>query len=86
MSLVLRVPTSNRCIASHRGAGVYAYDRKGGMSWAAPFIAGVAALGYQLDPTLTPNAIRALLVKTATVTKAGPAINPRAFLARVRDR
>jgi subtilisin family serine protease len=37
------------------------YIRAGGTSMSAPMVAGAAAIGFQLDPTLTPNRIKALL-------------------------
>ena len=37
------------------------YIRAGGTSMAAPMVAGAAAIGFQLDPTMTPNRIKALL-------------------------
>ena len=41
------------------------YTRKTGTSMATPFVAGVAALMLQADPTLTPSRIKALLKGTA---------------------
>jgi serine protease AprX len=37
------------------------YIRAGGTSMSAPMVAGAAAIGFQLDPTLTPNRVKALL-------------------------
>src|SRR3954454_15259852 len=37
------------------------YIRAGGTSMAAPMVAGAAAIGFQLDPTMTPNRAKALL-------------------------
>ena len=37
------------------------YIRAGGTSMSAPMVAGAAAIGFQLDPTMTPNRVKALL-------------------------
>jgi len=81
---VLRIPTGNKTIASYRGIDVYTYDREGGRSWAAPYIAGLAALAFQVNPEITPAEIKALLIKTVTNTSAGPIINPTAFIETVK--
>ena len=81
---VLRVPVGNGTTASHRGINVYTYYRQGGMSWAAPYIAGLAALAFQVNPDLQPRTIIEQLVKTATHTKAGPVVNPVGFIEAVR--
>ncbi len=81
---LLRIPTGNKTIASHRGINVYTFDRQGGMSWAAPYLAGLAALAFQVNPGIKPAKIKELLVKTATKTKAGPIINPKAFIESVK--
>jgi hypothetical protein len=83
-SNVLRIPTGNKTIASHRGINVYTFERQGGRSWAAPYLAGLAALAFQVNPGIKPNKIKELLVKTATKTKAGPIINPKAFIKSVK--
>ena len=80
----LLVPTGNRTTASHHGPDVYTYWTTGGMSWAAPYLAGTAALAFQVKPDITPERIMTLLQQTATQTDAGRVINPVAFIEAVR--
>ena len=42
------------------------YSQSSGTSMAAPFVAGVAALMLDADPTLTPDEIKQILIDTAT--------------------
>ncbi len=82
---VLHIPAGNRTIASHHGPDVYTFDRTGGMSWAAPYLAGLAALAYQVKPQIDPKTIVDLWLKTATQSDAGPMIvNPVGFIEAVR--
>ncbi len=81
---VLLIPAGNKTIASHRGIEVYTYDREGGMSWGAPYIAGLAALAFQVDSHLPPESIVDHLVKTAAHTQAGPVVDPRGFIESIR--
>ena len=82
---VLHIPAGNRTIASHHGPEVYTYTRRGGMSWAAPYLAGLAALAYQVKPDIDPKTIVDLWLKTATQSDAGPMIvNPVGFIEAVR--
>lgn len=83
---VIAVPGANRAVASHRGTEVYTFDRMGGMSWGAPYIAGLAALAYQVDPKIPPGEIIPLLVETATQTESASIVNPRAFITRIRGK
>ncbi|UCC68361.1 MAG: S8/S53 family peptidase [Armatimonadota bacterium] len=80
----LYVPAANRTIAGREGPEAYTYDRIGGMSWAAPYLAGLAALAFQINPELDPALIVRLWQEGATKTDVGPVINPTAFLAAVR--
>lgn len=80
----LWVPGGNRTRASHKGDGVYAFDVDGGRSWSTPYLAGVAALGYQIDPTLSTAAVKELLIESATPNKNGPILNPRGFVEAVK--
>jgi len=80
---VLLVPGANRSLASHRGIDVYCFHPSGGMSWGAPYLAGLAALAYQVNPAITPMTIRSSLVETATKTEVGPIVNPEGFIDQV---
>jgi subtilisin family serine protease len=81
---IIRVPGSNKTMASHRGNDVYTFDRSGGMSWGAPYIAGLAALAFQVNPDLKPEEILKILLRTATPTQTIPIVNPRAFIEAAR--
>lgn len=80
----LWVPGGNRTRASYRSDDAYAFDVIGGRSWSAPYLAGVAALGYQIDPTLSAAKVKELLLKSATPSNAGPILNPRGFVESVK--
>ncbi len=67
-------------IASHTGSDVYTYWREAGMSWAAPYLAGLAVLAYQVEP----KTIVTLLQNTAVQTKVGAVIQPENFIQTVR--
>ncbi len=81
---VIRVPGANKTVASHRGNDVYTFDRTGGMSWGAPYIAGLAALAYQVDPDIQPKEIIQCLITTVVNTEAGPIVNPVDLIEKVR--
>jgi len=81
----LGVPVGNRTIASHEGTSTYTYDVEGGMSWAVPYLAGLAALAFQVDPNIPPARIVELWTATATKTGAGPVVNPPGFIEAVRS-
>jgi serine protease AprX len=84
MKNVLFIPAGNRTIASHLGPDVYRFNRTGGRSSAAPYLAGLAALAYQVKPDIEPKIIVDLWLKTATQTDVGPVVNPVDFIEAVR--
>lgn len=53
------------------------------MSWGAPYLAGLAALAYQVDPKIDPKTIVELWLRTAVNTDAGPVVNPQGFIKSV---
>lgn len=81
---LIRVPGGDKTIASHRGNNVYTYDRNGGMSWGTPYIAGLGALAYQVDPEIKPRNIIKYLIETVTNTQSGPVVNPIGFIEMVQ--
>ena len=83
---LIRIPGGNKTLASHRGNCVYMYYRRGGMSWGAPYIAGLAALAYQVDLEINPKNIIEYLIQTATKTESGPVVNPKEFIKIVKNK
>jgi hypothetical protein len=76
----LLVPGDGRAYAGRLGRDAYVYGPVGGMSWAAPWIAGLAALGFQANPGLSPAEIRKYLIESATNMPYGSVANPERFL------
>jgi serine protease AprX len=79
----LLAPGAGRTLASFRGDDVYMLDRSGGMSWGAPYIAGLGALAFQVAPGIAPRRVIQIMVETAKTTAAGPVIDPAGFIAAV---
>jgi len=48
----IHIPTSRRTTVEEVTKGLYSYQYtgRGGLSWAAPYLAGVLAMGWQLRP------------------------------------
>jgi len=82
----LGVPAANRTIASHKGPQAFTYDRTGGMSWTVPYLAGLAALAWQIDPAIEPQQMVELWQQTASKTEAGLVVNPAGLVEAVKKR
>jgi serine protease AprX len=80
------VPAGNRTTASHEGPDVYTYWTDGGLSWATPYLAGVAALAWQVDPSLTDSEVATLIRDSATQTDAGLIVDPPGLVSAIRER
>jgi hypothetical protein len=65
----LLVPMDSRCVASPTGADHYVFYRNGGWSWSVPWIAGLYAIGCQVDPGLTPQVFWAKALETGRVIR-----------------
>ncbi len=81
---IFLVPAGNRTTASHLTSDAYTFWRQGERTWAAPYLAGLAALAYQVDPDVKPAEIVKLWINTAVKTDAGFVINPAGFIAAVQ--
>jgi hypothetical protein len=82
----LYVPIDNRTTAGFEGVKDYAFFADGGLSWGAPYLAGVIALGYQVDPRLDIETVFAYLRETGTpFIQDGWIVNPRGFIKKIRE-
>lgn len=79
----IRIP-GTRTLASLRGNSIFTYFPDGGMSWGAPYLAGLAALAFQVNPKTSPGEVVTALFETAIATEAGPVVNPRGLIDRLR--
>lgn len=66
-------PASKRTLAREYRLGEigYRYEGYGGQSWALPYVSGVLALGAQVAPNLSMEALKNLLFETAFETPEG---------------
>ena len=68
-----------------KGEFGYRYCGVGGLSRSIPYCAGVLAMGWQVNPELSPEQMRELLYKSAFTKKNGAKIiNPKMFIRLVR--
>ncbi|MBN1799737.1 MAG: hypothetical protein JW822_14265 [Spirochaetales bacterium] len=83
------IPVSLRTMAEqyHNGEFSFVFTGVGGLSWTCPYVAGVLALGWQVNPDLTKEEILDYLFASAYIhTPTGnKIINPPAFIQMIRD-
>jgi hypothetical protein len=82
----LLVPMDSRSGAGSGSDSEWSFYRRGGWSWATPYIAGVYALACQVDPSITPDRFWDMAMKTGRTIevqgrKLGPIIDPVALMA-----
>jgi serine protease AprX len=78
------IPSTRRTQAEEydKGDCSYQYTGSGGLSWTVPFLTGVLALGWQVNPKL--SGLEMLnLVRSSAYLKSGKymIVNPKAFIA-----
>lgn len=81
-------PSSLRTVAQEYKEGEfnYRYDGVGGLSWSIPYVAGVMALGWQIQPELDYETMEEFLFSTAYVNEnKNHIINPTNFIEAVRN-
>lgn len=85
---VISVPVNFRTTVEQYDEGNYffRYGGQGGESWGVPYAAGVLALGWQINPRLSPEEIKKLLINSAYENKYGERIiYPSAFIEKVEN-
>lgn len=81
------VPTSLRSVAEEMKQGDYSYVYwgNGGISWSAPYLVGVMAMGWQLRPDISGSEMVRLLKESAYNKEEGVnIIYPKAFIDAVK--
>ena len=72
--------------AYYEGEYFYGYDGIGGQSWAIPYVAGVLALGWQINPDIPADEMRNLLISTCYIEEHGlRMVDPLAFIEAVEN-
>ena len=79
------LPGEYRTTASNQGKNEYIYWGEGGFSWAISYLAGLYALGLQIDPDLTSGQIRDSLIKTKSFNSEGyGVVNPIGYINEIK--
>lgn len=81
------VPMSHRSMAIENDDPIFSYQYvgQGGISWTVPYLSGVLAMGWQVNPALTSSQLLDLVYASAHVTDDNHTIiNPPAFIEMVR--
>jgi len=81
------IPTSLRTSAEEytKGSFSYQYTGQGGLSWSVPYLTGVLAMGWQINPELTSSQLLDMLFASAYVANGNTKIiNPKSFIDMVK--
>jgi hypothetical protein len=85
---LLFVPTNRRTMAEEYEANLHSflYTGQGGLSWSMPYVSGVLAMGWQVNPGLGNDEILRILFETAYVDTEGyQYVNPPAFIEAIKQ-
>lgn len=81
------IPTSLRTSAEeyHTGSFSYQFTGQGGLSWSVPYLSGVLAMGWQINPELTGAQLVDMVFASAYTTENNQkVIDPKAFIEMVK--
>lgn len=83
---ILLIPMDSRTTASPQGKNDYVFYRSGGWSWSIPYIAGIYALGCQVNPDLTHKLFWEKAIETGVSNdfSNGVIINPKALIEELK--
>lgn len=90
--LQLLVPIGCKTVASQSGEDAYTFLSTSGWSWAVPYIAGLYALGCQVDPKVTPKMFWSIALRTGELrlinkgklNYIGKVVNPMKIINELR--
>lgn len=85
----INIPTSRTTATETDNNGevqfIYQFSGYGGLSWSTPYLAGVLAMGWQINPRLSNDHTLAILFHYAYSSESGQKIiDPEAFIERVK--
>jgi serine protease AprX len=83
----IAIPTSLRTTAEEYNAGNFSYQftGQGGLSWSVPYLSGVLAMGWQVNPDLTSAELLDMLFASAHVNEDNvKIIDPPAFIESIK--
>jgi hypothetical protein len=94
LNQTLLVPMDARTTASPTGITDYAFYSEGGWSWSIPYIAGMYALAWQVNPGITPQEFWSTALQTGRTTQFehngksysfGVILDPEALIATLQQ-
>ena len=75
------VPSAGRTTAIDQNGAEYVYWSTGGLSWTMPYTLGLYAIVGEIDPSLTQDDMRKMIVDTAYDVNGMRIVNPVGFVA-----
>lgn len=79
------VPSGSRTTATGMWGDYFYHANDDGLSWTMPYVLGIYAIVTQIDPSLTQQDLREMIVATARQSNGMNIIDPVAFVAAALD-